>query len=116
MIKDIYENAIRQIENERQRDIEIAKQKAMQESIVPFNRDIDNSLRDAVAELQTQHNEKISQLQKAFEAEKAALAEAAENKKKQFAETTIATANSVINANADNAIQYLRKFIDEQGA
>ena len=113
MYKQIYENAIAQIEANRVRDIEVAKQKATQDQIVPFNRDIDISLRDAIAELQSQHTAKIAQLQHAFEAEKNALAEAANNKKAVNAETVIATAVSVINAEADAAIANLRKFINE---
>jgi hypothetical protein len=113
MYKQIIDEAISKIEVNRQREIEIAKQKAMQEQIAPFNRDIDNSLREAIAELQNKHNAKITQMQQAFEAEKHALAEAANNKKSSFAETTIATAVLAINANADTTIAKLREFIGE---
>lgn len=113
MYKQIFDETIAKIEAVRQREIEIAKQKAMQEQIVPFNRDIDNSLRDAISELQTQHNAKIAQMQQAFEAEKKALAEAANNKKNAFAETTLATAVLAIQANADTAIAKLREFVGE---
>lgn len=113
MYKHIYENAIAQIEATRQREIEVAKQRVMQEEIIPFNREIDNSLRDAITELQAQHNSKIAQLQQVFEAEKSALAEAAAKKKDSFAETAIATAITVINANADNAIAHFKKYVGE---
>lgn len=109
----IFENAIAQIEATRQREIEVAKQRVMQEEILPFNRDIDVSLRDAITELQTQHNTKIAQMQQAFEAEKQALAEAAAKKKEAFAETAIATSITVINANADNAIAHFKKYVGE---
>ena len=114
MYRHIYENAIVQIEASRQREIDSAKQKVMQEEIVPFNRDIDVSLRDAIAELQAQHNAKIAQLQQTFEAEKSALADAAAKRKESFAETAIATAISVINANADKAIAPFKKLIEEE--
>ena len=113
MYKQIFDEAIAKIEANRQREIELAKQKAMQEQIVPFNRDIDNSLREAIAELQTQHNAKIAHMQQMFEAEKQSLCEAANDKKTAYAETTIATAVSVINAEADNAISKLREFVGE---
>ena len=109
----IFENAIAQIEATRQREIEVARQRVMQEEILPFNRDIDNSFREAIAELQAQHNAKIAQLQQNFEAEKQALAEAAAKKKEAFAETAISTATTVINANADNAIAPFKKFVGE---
>ena len=76
-----FDEAIAKIEANRQREIELAKQKAMQEQIVPFNRDIDNSLREAIAELQTQHNAKIAHMQQMFDAEKQSLCEAANDKK-----------------------------------
>lgn len=109
----IFENAIAQIEATRQREIELAKQRVMQEEIAPFNRDIDVSLRDAISELQAQHNAKIAQLQQTFDAEKTALAEAATKKKESFAETAFATAISVINANADAAIAHFKKYLGE---
>lgn len=114
MYKQIFDETIAKIEADRQRNIEIAKQKALQEQVVPFNRDIDNSLRDAIAELQHQHNEKIAQMQQAFEAEKKALAEAASHKKTAYAETTMAAAVLTINAEADTAIAKLREFIGEE--
>lgn len=113
MYKHIYENAISQIESTRQRETESVKQRVMQEEIIPFNREIDSSLREAISELQTQHNAKIAQMQQAFDAEKATLAEAAAKRKESFAETAIATALSVINAKADNAIANFKKLIDE---
>jgi hypothetical protein len=50
-------------------------------------------------------------MQQVFEAEKKSLFEAANDRKTAYAETTIATAVSVINAEADNAIAKLREFI-----
>lgn len=113
MFKQVYQNAVAQIEANRQREIDVARQKAMQDQVVPFNRDIDNSLREAIAELQNQHNEKIAQLQKAFDSEKVALTNAAAEKKHSFAEGAINSAVSVINAEADAAIAHLRKYIGE---
>lgn len=111
MFNHIYENSIAQIEATRQRAVETEKQRVMQEKIAPFSRDIDVSLRDAISELQSQHNAKIAQMQQAFEAEKNALCEAANKKKEAYAETELASAISVINANADAAISHFKKFI-----
>ena len=113
MYKQIYEAAISQIESSRQREIEMAKQKTMQEQVVPICRDIDNSLREAIGELQIANNQKIAQLQKEFEAERASLNEAASKRKETFTETAIATAVASINANADKAIANLKKCIQE---
>lgn len=113
MYRQIIDEAIAKIEANRQRDIEVAKQKTMQEQIIPFNRDMDESLRKAISELQTQHTAKIANIQQAFEAEKQALVEAANSKKNSFAETAIETAVFAINAEADGAISKLREFIGE---
>lgn len=113
MYKQVLDEAIARIEASRQREIEAAKQKAMQEQIIPFNRDIDNSLREAIAELQNEHNSKITKMQQAFEAEKQSLSEAANNKKNAFAETTLTTAVLAINAEADSAISKIKEIIGE---
>lgn len=114
MYKQFFEETIAKIEATRQRDIEIAKQKAMQEQIIPFNKEIDTSLRDAIAELQNQHTSKITQMQQVFEAEKKALAEAATNKKNAFAESIIATSVASINDKANATIAKLRELADEE--
>lgn len=113
MYNQIIEEAIAKVEAKRQRDVEIAKQKVMQEQIVPFNREIDNSLREAIAELQNKHNAKISQMQQAFEAEKHSLAEAANNKKSAFMEGAIAAEVLSINTKADTTIAKFRELIGE---
>lgn len=114
MFKHIFENTVAQIEAMRQRETEAAKQKVMQEQVVPYNHDIDASLREAISELQKQHNDKIAQLQRAFEAEKITLTEAAATKKATFAEGAIEAAVSVIDAEANTAIANLRKYIGEE--
>ena len=114
MFKHIYENAIATIESDRARQVEVAKQKVMQEQVLPFNRDIDASLRDAITELQTRHNERISEMQKAFEQEKHALTEAAQKKKADNAEVAIATATAAINKSADDAIAHFRTILGKE--
>ena len=116
MYGSIYEEAIAKIESKRQYDVEIAKQRATQDQIIPFNHDIDCSLRDAVLELQNKHNDKIAKLQKDFEDEKRILTDAAAKKKADFADLTIHSAVSAINSKADGAIADLRKLISKEGA
>lgn len=116
MIKNIYENAIAQLEADKNRECEIARQKAMQEKVVPYNAEVDASLRDAIAALQNQHNTKVMELQHAFEAEKKAMVEAAAKRKSDFAESTMASATSLIEHETKKAIDHLKTFIDKQGA
>lgn len=114
MVRQIFEEAVAKIEANRQREIEVARQRAMQEQIIPFNRDIDEHLRNAIAELQTQHNARISQMQQAFELEKSALADAAAKKKSDNAEAVIFSVSSAIEAEANDAIKRLREIIGEE--
>ena len=116
MIKNIYENAIAQLEADQKRECEVAKQKAMQEKIIPYNAEVDASLRDAIAALQNQHNAKIMELQQAFEAEKKAMVDAAAKRKSDFSESTLASAVCMIERDTKKAIDHLRQFIDKQGA
>ena len=113
MVKQIFEETIAKIEATRQRDVEIARQRAMQECIVPFNRSIDEALRNAIVELQTQYNAKVAEMQQSLELEKNALTEAAAKKKSENAELVLATAASEINLEADEAIKQLQKMISK---
>ena len=115
MIKSVLEQAVAQLEAEKSRQCEIEKQKVMQEKIMPYNAEVDQSLRDALNALQNQHNTKIMELQKAFEAEKQAMVEAAAKRKSDFAESTLASAVSMIERDTKKAIQYIQSFIDKQG-
>lgn len=114
MIKDIIENAINQIENDRARNIEIARQNALREKVTPFNADIDAHLREAIARLQEQHNQNVAKLQQSFEQEMREMTDAATKRKQEFAETTIAAAVASINVEADNAIKGLKEFIGKE--
>lgn len=110
----LYKNSIAQIENDRNREMELVRQRVTQEQIIPFSRDIDNSHREAVAELQNKLNDQIIKLQKEFEEEKKYLAEAAAKKKEAFAENTISTACYEINKKADGAIAVFTKLIEQE--
>lgn len=110
----IYKNSIAQIDNDRNREIELVRQRVNQDQVIPFSRDIDNSLREAVTELQNKLTEKISNLQKEFEEEKRYMAEAAAKKKEAFAESAISTACYEINKKADDAIAAFTKLIEQE--
>lgn len=116
MVNQIYQQAVSQIEANRAREIEIAKQKVMQEQIIPFNRDIDNSLQNAYTEIQAEQAEKIAKIQEDYELKKAELAKRAQDKKAQFADSAINAAIYTINTNAEKALAPLKKFLSEQGA
>ena len=115
MIKQIMEQSIAQIEGDRQRKIESERQRVIREKVVPFNAEIDDALRDAVAEENRQLNATISAVQARFEEKRKELNEAAERKKKEYADTEIATAVAAINAKADDAIRHIKEYLEKQG-
>lgn len=115
MIKQIFENAINQIEQDKARNAEVARQNALREQVAPFNAEIDAKLRDALAELQERHNQNVAQLQRAFEQETREMNEAAARKKQEFFEATMASALAAINAEAETAIKKLKEFIGDEG-
>lgn len=115
MVKDIFESTIAQIEAKRQREIEATRQRVMQELVIPFNREIDVSLRDAIMELQEETNAQIAKIQEAFAEKKRVLEKSAIDKKMSFEKNEIEKAITEINYTADKSILHLRKFIGEQG-
>lgn len=115
MFKQIIENAIAQIEAARQRQSAESKQRVTQEKIIPFNTEIDASLRAAIAEVQQETANKIASIQQEFEATKKSMQEAAEMKKQAFAKTTIDEALSLINYEADTTIAHLQSKLPKEG-
>jgi hypothetical protein len=115
MVKKIYENTIAQIQAERQRNAEIAKQRAIQEQVNPFNSDIDTSLRVALEKLQKDLNEKIQKLQVEFTNTKQNMIDAAAQRKADYAESVINAAVAIVNEEADKAISHLQHYINKQG-
>ncbi len=115
MIKQIFETAVSQIESDRQRNAEIAKQKAIQEQINPFAADIDTSLKVAIEKLQRDLNEQIQKLQNDFNTTKHSMIDAAARRKAEYSDSVINAAVAIVNENADKAIEHLKKFIEKQG-
>lgn len=114
MVKSILENCIAQVENYRQQQIAATRQRVMQEKIIPYNKEIDQSCREAVAELAKKHDEKIAQLHQLFEQEKRTLFQAAEEQKSKFSEQTIAEAVAFVEYNANETIKKVNQIISEQ--
>ena len=112
MTNEIFSRAISELETDRQRKVEAVKQKVLAEQIAPYNRDIDTSLREALAELQSQYTAEIAAVQRKFEEQKTLLAERAAKSKSDYQETAIAAAVAGINAEIDEAVAYLKKFYE----
>jgi hypothetical protein len=115
MFEQIIQNAIAQIEATRQRHITDCKQKVTQEKIVPFNAEIDSSLRAAISEVQQETANKITAIQQEFEATKKRMQEVAEAKKSAFATQTIEEAIAMINLEADTTIAHFQSKLHKEG-
>lgn len=115
MLKDILENAIRTIENERAGELQRVQQVAVQEKVYPFNESIDQSFQKAVDELTEKASEQIASIRQNLENDKKALLEAGNNKKQEFYEKTIKDATSEVAYKYDLVLAKLKKHIEELG-
>lgn len=106
-IKQHIENAIKNIEAEREREIAVVKDRVTRDKIVPNNAEIERHKTDAINALTQKLNENISQLQQQYAADKNAIVEASEKKKSEFAQTVIQTETSVVRLEYDNKIKQL---------
>lgn len=112
MFKQILENAIVSIEQQRAREIDAVKDRLMREVIAPHNNEINQSRDKAIAELNSQLTTTISGLQQKFSEQKQELYDAGEKEKKQFADVAIATETAIVNDRADKAIEKLKELIN----
>ena len=104
MIKQILENSMATIENEKNMAIQEAKVIAMNEKITPFNADIDASYQRALEELSLK-----------FENEKKSLFEAGEKKKLLNQEKITNEVVVSVSYKYDLAIAKIKKQIEELG-
>lgn len=111
--KKYLENAIAQIEQERQRQLQVVREKVMREQVVPHNQEIDKARQDAEIKLTDKYNDAVGDLQAQFQLDKKALYEAGEKKKSDFMEATLASASYQINAECDKVVEKLRKQIED---
>lgn len=113
MIKQILEQTVTSLENQKAREISTAKERVTREKIVPYNNEINQSRDKAIAELQASLNSQISALQKKFGEDKQALMEAGEKKKADFAEVTISTEVALVSEECDKAISKIKSLIND---
>lgn len=113
MIKPYIENAIKQIEAEKEKQANIVKERVTREKIVPFNTEIDVARDKAIAELTNQMNNSIKSAQDNFNQKKKELIEAGEAKKKENAETVTATEVALVTLVYDKAIMKLTEQVEE---
>ena len=113
MVKEHLEKAVKEIENERERQTAVLRDKIMREKIAPYNAEIDQKRTRALAEIDNELNAKIVELKQAYEAKKAELVKLGEENKKANAENVLATELAVVTVEYDSAIAKLKAQIAE---
>ena len=111
--KKFLESTVAQIEQERQRQLQVVREKVMREQVVPHNQEIDKARQDAEILLTDKYNDAVAELQAKYQIDKKALFEAGEKKKTDFMEATLASASYQINSECDKVIEKLKKQIDD---
>ena len=101
-IKKHIENAINNIENEKQRAIQVARERVMREKVSAHNVEVDNYKNNALTELQKQ-----------YEKERTEIIAKSEENKQTFAKNEIETETAMVIAEFDKKITELKALIKE---
>lgn len=113
MLKPYFEELIKKLEIEKERETAPIKDRLMREKIAPYNADIDASRAKALAEVDNKYNLQVAELKKKCEEEKQALIKLGEDNKKANMETVFATDLVAFTSKYDKEIAKLRKQIEE---
>ena len=110
-IKAYLEQAVRNLEAEKEREVAVIKERVTREKIVPYNQEADKGRDLAIAELQQNMNEDITARQAKFVKEKQAIVEENEKRKENNANTVLATETYEVTGKYDKAIAKLNEQI-----
>lgn len=113
MVRQHYENAIKNIQAEKERAIAQAKDRVTREKILPHNAEVNQDRDKALAELSSQLNADIAKLQEKFNIEKQALIDVGEKNKTDFANAAIETEVALVSMACDQAISDLQTLISK---
>lgn len=113
MIKPYFEQLIKQIEMEKEKETAPIKDRLIREKISPYNADIDTARAKALAETDNKYNIQIAELKKKCEEEKQQLIKLGEDNKKANMETVFATELVVYTAKYDKEIAKLKAQLAE---
>lgn len=113
-IRQHYENAYNAIVGEKDREVNAARQRVLQEVVTPYNREIDMALANAVREKNDACSMEITKIQEKYAKERQILEEMASKNKKEFEEKTVAAEVAKVGAEYDVAISTLAKLIGEK--
>lgn len=110
-IKTHLEQAIKNLEAEKEREVAVIKERVTREKIFPYNQEADKGRDLAIAELQSNLNEDISIRQSRFAKEKQAIIEENEKRKENNANSVLASETYTITGKYDKAIAKLNEQI-----
>lgn len=113
MIKEALMTAVKSIEMEKERKVAEIKDRITREKILPYNADIDQKRGKALAELDTELNNKIVELKQTYEVKKQELVMLGEENKKANAESIFASELAVVTVEFDAHIAKLNAQIAE---
>lgn len=113
MLKPYFEQLIKQIEIEKEKETAPIKDRLIREKINPYNADIDTSRAKALSEVDNKYNVQIAELKKKCEEEKQQLIKLGEDNKKANMESVFATELAVITNKFDKEIAKLKAQIAE---
>lgn len=113
MVKEILENAVKQIEANRTQQLAVLAQKVRAEKVIPYNAELDKKRDRAIAEEREKFNTNVAKLQAEFNTTVEQISQASEETKKAFEKSAIESATASINVLCDKAIASLEKQISE---
>lgn len=112
-IKTHLEQAIKNLEAEKEREVAIIKERVTREKILPYNQEADKGRDLAIAELQQNMNEDITARQSKFAKEKQAIVDENEKRKENNANAVLATETYEVTGKYDKAIAKLNEQITD---
>lgn len=113
MIRTHIEQAIRNLEAEKQQKLREVEQRVTQDKIAPYNKEIDTARDKAIQQLSTELNAQIKELQDNFALKKEEITAMSEQRKKEYANDVVfAEAGSLI-AEYDYTIAELKKHLKD---
>lgn len=112
-IKQHLQNALANITAEQDRAIATEKEKAMREIVVPQHAEINQMRDNAIATITEKHNQRLAELQQAFQAERQQYIDASEKKKTEVTNSAVECATATVRLQYEKAIKTLEEQISK---
>lgn len=112
-IKTHIDQAIRNIELDREQTLRQVEQRVMQEKILPYNREIDEARDRAIQQLTVEREESIKAVQEKYTKEKSDILTSSEQRKKEHAAEVVAKEAAALLAEYDMTITALKATLSK---